>query len=328
VKIETVLRQISYITLLATTLPPSAIAAAPQTVSGAVRDLGAQRYAADGGVPGDPIAGATVIIGNVLVLGVTVPSAIPRGDIAATTGADGTYTVSGYDRRGTTYVMVFPPAADGHLSLHGRADITDGKMRPLYLYQPSAVEQAELSRINSDREETIARLLIPDEIAFETARAHADFMATNAYYQHCIPAASCFVVPTFATSSPAQFAPRYSSPNDLYTALGGALDVAAHANWSENFYVAWPASNVSTASWQAADAWFMAEKCNLDKSCPNGPIVGGITSHYENIVNQRHIWVGLGDNAAGRPSTIDGAYSVRIPAFADFIQEFYSNPNR
>jgi hypothetical protein len=46
--------------------------------------------------------------------------ALPRGDVATLTNADGTYAVSGYDGRGPTYVMVFPPAADRHLSLHAR----------------------------------------------------------------------------------------------------------------------------------------------------------------------------------------------------------------
>ena len=45
--------------------------------------------------------------------------------------------------------------------------------------------------------------------------------------------------------------------------------------------------------------------------------------HYENIVNPAHTWVGLGDNPNARPTTADGK-PVRTPAFAAFVQEFYS----
>jgi hypothetical protein len=288
-----------------------------------VRDLGAQRYADDGNAPGAPVAGMTVIVGPGLIIGAAAPARLPRGDVAATTGADGAYEIAGYEARGTTYVMVFPPAGDPHVALHARAAVADERIRPLYLYAPSPAETAELALIAADRASNRAGPLVADEIAFETARAHADFMAANAYYQHCIPATRCDAVATFPSTPPPSFAPRYVAPNDLYLALGGALDIAPGANWTENFYVGWPPSNAAYASWPAAEAWFMAEKCNLTRNCPNGPVAGGYVKHYTNIVNPAHTWVGLGDNPRARPTTSDGK-PVRAPVFADFIQEFYS----
>jgi hypothetical protein len=290
-----------------------------------VRDLGAQRYADDGYPAGAPIAGATVVVGPRLVVGASVPSTLPRGDVAAVTGADGSYEITGYDGRGTTYVMVFPPAGDTHIALHARAAVVNERIRSLYLYAPSPVESAELALIGADRASNGAGPLVPDEIAFETARAHADFMAVNAYYQHCIPATRCDAVAAFPLTPPSSFAPRYVAPNDLYLALGGALDLAPGSNWTENFYVGWPSGNAAYASWPAADAWFMAEKCNLTHSCPHGPVAGGYVKHYTNIVDRAHTWVGLGDNPSARPTTADGK-AVRAPVFADFIQEFYSAP--
>ena len=290
---------------------------------GVVRDLGAQRYADDGNAAGAPIAGATVIVGPRLVVGAGPPGAVPRGDVAATTGGDGSYDIAGYDRRGTTYVMVFPPPGDPHVALHARAGITDERIRALYLYVPSPAETAELAVIAADRAADGAAPLVPDEIAFETARAHADFMAANAYYQHCIPAARCDVVAAFPSTPPPSYAPRYATPNDLYLALGGALDIPPGANWTENFYVGWPSTNAAYASWPAADASFMRERCNLTASCPNGPVQGGYVKHYTNIVNPAHTWVGLGSNASARPTTAEGK-AVRAPLFADFVQEFYS----
>ncbi len=295
------------------------------TAHGTVRDLGAQRYADDGNAVGAPVAGATVIVGSRLVVGATAPATVPRGDAAATTGADGSYAVTGYDTRGTTYVMVFPPPGDPHVALHARAGVADERIRTLYVYAPSPAETAELDLITADRAANGAAPLVPDEIAFETARAHADFMAVNAYYQHCIPATRCDAVATFPLTPPPSYAPRYTAPNDLYLALGGALDIAPGANWTENFYVGWPPSNAAYASWPAADAWFMREKCNVTRTCPNGPVQGGYVKHYTNIIDPAHTWIGLGNNANARPTTADGK-PVRAPAWADFIQEFYSAP--
>ena len=148
-------------------------------------------------------------------------------------------------------------------------------------------------------------------------------MAADAYYQHCITAMRCDAVATFPSAPPTSYAPRYATPNDLYLALGGALEIAPGANWTENFYVAWPPSNAAYASWPAAEAWFMAEKCNLTRSCPNGPVANGYVKHYTNIVDPAHTWVGLGNNANARPATADGK-AVRAPVWTDFIQEFYS----
>lgn len=313
----------SCVALAAFIAPVSPVSARTYAAHGVVQDLGGQRFAGDGGAAGAPIAGATVVVGPRLIVGATPPPALPRGDVAAMTAPDGTYAVAGYDGRRTTYVMVFPPPGDAHVSLHARAAVADEGIRTLYLYAPAAAEIGELALISADRAANGAGQLVPDEIAFETARAHADFMAANGYYQHCIPAMRCDAVAAFPAEPPPSYLPRVASPNDLYTALGGALELAPNANWTENFYVGWPSGNASYASWPAADRWFMAEKCNLTATCPNGPVAGGYVNHYENIVDPAHTWVGLGDNPNGRPALAAGN-DPRIKAFADFIQEFYS----
>ncbi len=308
--------------MASTAFSPAGASARTLVVHGVVRDLGAQRYADDGNAAGAPIAGATVIVGPRLIVGAIPPARVPSGDAAATTGADGSYEISGYDGRGSTYVMVFTPLDDLHVTLHARANVADERIRTLYLYAPSPAEIAELRLLDDDRTANGAGPVVPDETAFETARARADFMAANAYYQHCIPAARCDVVAMFPSVPPPSYPPRYATPNDVYLALGGALDIAPGANWTENFYVGWPPSNAAYASWPAAEAMFMAEKCNVTRSCPNGPVAGGYVKHYTNIVNRAHTWVGLGNNANARPTTADGK-AVRAPVWTDFVQEFY-----
>jgi uncharacterized protein YkwD len=263
-----------------------------QTAQGVVRDLGAQRYANDGKTPGPPIAGATVIVGSTRIAGATPPPTTPAGDARALTQADGSYSVVGFTAGSPTYIMVFAPAADPHIALHGRANL--GSPQSLYLYAPTPSETAELAQVNSDRSSNGAGPVIFDEIAFETARAHADFMAANGYYQHCIPASNCVVVSGVSTTPPSSYAPQYASPNDLYNYLGGALQLPPAANSSENFVF-------NETSWSAADAWFMAEKGTASHG------------HFDNIVLPAHTWVGLGDNQSPKPPASFGLY----------LQEFY-----
>ena len=266
---------------------------APLAAQGSVRDLGAQRFAGDGGAAGAAIASATVVVGSTLIVGATPPPTLPSGDAKATTAADGTYTVTGYAAGSPTYVMVFPGTGDAHVSLHALAKLTSGAIRTLYLYAPSATETSELTQINTDRSSSGAGPVVFDEIAFETARAHADFMATNGYYQHCIPASDCVVVGGLPTTPPASYAPQYASPDDLYNYLNGALQLAPASNVTENFVA-------NETSWSAADGFFMAEKAT------NG-------GHYANIVLPTHNWIGLGDNQSPKPPASFGLY----------IQEFY-----
>ncbi len=161
----------------------------------------------------------------------------------------------------------------------------------LYLYAPTAEENAELAQINLDRSSNGAGPVIFDEIGFETARAHADFMAVNGYYAHCIPMSNC--APGIGTA-PATFPPQYASPDDLYNFLGGALQLAPASNVTENFVL-------NSPSWAAGDAYFMSEKGTANHG------------HYDNIVNPVHTWVGLGDNQSPKPPAGYGLY----------VQEFY-----
>jgi hypothetical protein len=293
------------------------------SVSGVVRDLGAQQYGGDGNAAGGPIRGATVVIGPALIAGATPPPVLPAGDARATTAADGSFTVRRFAPGATLYVMVFPSAGDEHISLHAIANVTRERVRPLFLYRPSTAERVELALINDDRASDGAPPLIPDEIAFETARASTAFKAKNGYYQHCIPASRCTVLAIFPTNAPPTYGLQYASPNDLYNALGGALRQTPGQNDTENYYVGLPAADLTIASWPVAQAAFMAEKCNLERSCRGGPVNGGVTSHYLNIVNRMHRWVGLGSHSDGIRVPVGGRPTPSTVRFGVYVQEFY-----
>lgn len=276
----------------------------PPTIAsqGTVHDLGAQRFSGDGQAAGAAIAGATVIVGPTLVVGATPPPTTPSGDSATVTASDGSYKIGNYTTTGTTYVMVFPASGDtAHISLHALAKVSNGQIRPLYLHSLTAAEQTELAQINSDRSANGASSVVPDEIAFETARAHADFMAQNGYYQHCIPAAACYTVTSVPTTPPASYAPQYVSPDDLYDFMNGAIQLPTLQNQTENWIALVP-------NWSTADASFMAEKGG-----------SGYAGHYSNIVDPAHRWVGLGDNQNGVAPANTGGGTWNV-----WIQEFYS----
>lgn len=293
------------------------------SASGVVRDLGAQQYGGDGNAAGRPIGGAVVVIGPTLIAGATPPPVLPTGDARAITAADGSFTVGRYAPGATTYTMVFPAAGDDHISLHAIADVTRARLRPLFLYRPTAAERSELALINDDRASDGAPPLIADEIAFETARASTAFKAKNGYYQHCIPASRCEALSIFPTGAPASYAAQYASPNDLYNALGGALRQTPGQNDTENYYVGLPAADLTIASWPVAQAAFMAEKCNVERSCRGGPVNGGITSHYLNIVNRTHRWIGLGSHSDGLHVPLGGRPTPSTVSFGVYVQEFY-----
>lgn len=273
-------------TPVVTDSPPGASRATPSTtptplpLSGVVRDLGAQRFSGDGASPGPAIAGATVVVGPVLITGATPPATLPAGDVAAVTAADGSFTIGGVATVNASYVMVFPSAGDTHVSLHDVAKITGTALQPLHLYNPRADEIAELAQTNTDRAQNgNAPPVIFDEAAFETARAHADFENVNGYYQHCIPSTNCYVNVT-PQAPPPTYAPQYVSPDDLYNYLNGAKAQPAGLNAIEN------ACYGGGSTWASCDNFFMAEKA--------GPI-GGTQGHYQNIIGASHVWLGLGD---------------------------------
>jgi hypothetical protein len=274
--------------------------ATPAALTGTVADLGAQRYSGDGNAAGAALVGATVVVGSTLIVGATPPATIPAGDVSTTTSVSGGFSVSATT---PTYVMVFPASTDTtHISLHALTKVTSGAIRPLYLYAPNAMEVAELAQVNTDRTTNGAGIVVPDEIAFETARAHSDFEAANGYDQHCIPASNCYVTPGASTTPPASYAPQYVSPDDIYNYLDGAKTQTAGTNNIENTYFE-GAPPIFSPTWAAADAVFMAEKGTANDD------------HYLNIVNTQHVWVGLGSNLSGLTST--GATT-----FAPFLQEF------
>ena len=107
----------------------------------------------------------------------------------------------------------------------------------------------------------------------------------------------------------------------MYDYLEGAIALPPAQNTTENFYVGYPATNPTYASWPAADSRFMQEKCNVQNNCPGSIAVnGGQTDHYLNIVNTAHTWFGFGSSSNGASVLLNG---VATGTLGLYLQEFY-----
>jgi hypothetical protein len=181
------------------------------SATGKVLDLGnqpTQPISANGGTTaslyspapyGPPIAGASVVVGPVLITGATPPPSLPTGDVIAKTAADGTYAVAGFDASQHDYVMVFPASGDTHVPLHEDANVGSGQIRPLYLTTlgnvnldptfptPNDNELGLLNELNSLRASSRLQQLTPDEALVEAARYWLIFTRANNYFDYCIP---------------------------------------------------------------------------------------------------------------------------------------------
>ena len=172
--------------------------------------IGANVYASTDATQTAAIAGATVVIGPVPVTGATAPATLPAGDVAATTAANGAFTVtldvapappsssepfvipqnnilgfalpaSGY------YIAAFGPGSDGlgagkPIPLHRFISVTPAAT--LRITQLASTEAAAIAALNATRATLGASTLIADESAEEVARLHASDESANAYTCH------------------------------------------------------------------------------------------------------------------------------------------------
>lgn len=220
---------------------------------------------------GTPVARAVVLSGSQLIVGATPPPVLPRGVVATTTDNEGNFALPAEAARGG-YLEVLP--ADGHVPLHARLRATADRLA-YRLLRPTAAEIAWLDQLNRDRAANgVAPSLVLDEIAEETARYRATSMAITGAYRH----ADAFS--------------HYEELGGIYPPGGGSA--------AENIDAIFGPS-----TWREAQRNFMIEKCNVTRSCPNGPVFGGETGHFRAIVNPTAIWAGVAEVPNGKaPSFI------------------------
>lgn len=233
--------------------------------------------------PQTGLAGATVIVGPVLILGATPPPVLPMGNVQATTDGNGSYSVSmkvgqvspdssinavfavpTQNLSGVTpptsgyYVSVFASGSDGKsanapLPVHAFSAITNNMLVTQRVTIASVDEAANLAYLNSSRVKAnpIATVLIFDEIAEETAREHAQDMANNKVLCH--------------------YDMQNVGPESRYLRMSGL-----GGDWE----------NAGFAGIQTPQAAFAFLN---DWSISEGP--GG--GHYENIIATAHLWGGV-----------------------------------
>jgi hypothetical protein len=143
-----------------------------------------------------------------MVTGATPPATLPAGDAIATTAADGSYTVRGFDATKHDYVMVLPATGDAHITLHEDANIAGGQIRTLYLTtlgsvtrdplfnSPTNNELGLFNSLNSQRAAAGLPPLVADEALVEAARYWNMFSIVNSYFDECIPSCSTAHNPT------------------------------------------------------------------------------------------------------------------------------------
>jgi uncharacterized protein YkwD len=222
---------------------------------------------------GTPVARVVVLAGSALIAGATPPPYLPRGVVATLTDESGNFELPANVARGA-YVEVLP--ADGHVALHTRLPYATSHL-DVRLLRATAAELAWLNQLNRDRAANgVAPVVVLDEIAEETARYRAASMANSGDYRH----ADAFS--------------HYEALGGIYPPGGGSA--------AENIDAIFGPS-----TWQQAQRNFMVEKCNVTHTCPNGPIFGGETGHYEAIVNPTAVWAGIAIAANGKaPATVPG----------------------
>jgi uncharacterized protein YkwD len=230
--------------------------------------------------PGQPIVGADVYVGSALVLGANAPATVPSYASHATTGSDGSFAIPGL-APGTYALTIFAPAP--HVAvLHQNIAVATGNAQGAYLMTvPSASEAAWFAQETLDRQLYDAAPLALDESALEAGRYWANFMATNGYFAHCIPASSCDSGDT--TAPPASYGPQDVNPEDRFLYFHGY----ATASEGENIAAAY-------ATWEDADAAFMSEAANCPSGSPASCAFSDTTGHFLNIVDTQYVWAGFG----------------------------------
>jgi uncharacterized protein YkwD len=285
------------------------------TLSGTVVDLPYDGSAASPGYSvlpngaaarkGAPIAGAAVYVGAQILTSATPPTTVPDGFAYAVTDAHGAFRVTNAPA-GHAAITIFAPAP--HVAvLH--QDVALASATPAtatyYMTVPSAAESAWLVQENADRATFGAPAIQFDEAVIEGARYWSAFMQRNAYFAHCIPASAC--VPSDKTPPPASYGPQDVDPSHRFYFEHGFSGASEGENIARGF-----------ASWQLADAAFMAERslCPED-SAANCPFTS-TTAHFLNIVDAHYAWTGFGIVA---PSASSRYYTE------DFAEVFTTAPH-
>lgn len=240
---------------------------------------------------GKPLAHATVVMTEDVIVGTTIPAGAATG----VTADDGTFTLSHVSG---SHLAVF--ANDGHAVLHKRLMLADGltSVGDLALANPSASERGWLALVNADRAKYGAPPLLFDAAALVAARGYANAMAGNGQYAHEGADGSTHV--------------------SRYAAAGGVPS----RRLGENIDTLATDFTATPATFRAAEARFMAESKNCAEraSCAyvDDPTGVRTTGHFLNLTDPSYVWVGLGIAKGRNPANVASA-----PAqYAYFDQEF------
>jgi hypothetical protein len=243
--------------------------------------------------PQTPLSGATVVVGNTLIVGPTVPPSLPGSDVAAKTDASGHFSAkvgapiappsgpslytfvlpntnvfnftppkSGY------FVMVFPSGADGEsvgvqLPAHTFAAVTNGSLGTFRSTVASSDEAGWLNQANLDRAAKGQTAVYFDEYVQEAAREHADQLVSE--------------------TSLCDYSPTNQGPQTRYDFLGGL-----GANRSNIAILGTVSATDATAFWQAVETAFVGEE-NIPP--PNN-------YHYAALMFPSNVWMGVAVSSA------------------------------
>jgi uncharacterized protein YkwD len=230
---------------------------------------------------GAPIAGAAVYVGAQILTSASAPTTVPAGFAYAVTDAHGAFRVTNAPT-GHAAITIFAPAPHTAV-LH--QDVALASAAPTtatyYMTVPTAAESAWLVQANEDRATFGVPALQLDESVIEGARYWSAFMKRNAYFAHCIPASACVSGDT--TPPPASYGPQDVDPSHRFYFEHGFSGASEGENIAAGF-----------ATWQMADAAFMAERSLCpDDSAANCPFTE-TTGHFLNIVDAQYAWTGFG----------------------------------
>jgi uncharacterized protein YkwD/predicted small lipoprotein YifL len=230
---------------------------------------------------GAPIAGAAVYVGTQILTSATAPARVPAGFAYAVTDAHGAFKVTNAPA-GHAAVTIFAPAPHDAI-LH--QDVALASATPAtatyYITVPTAGESAWLVQENADRAAFGAPPAQLDEAVLEGARYWSAFMKRNAYFAHCIPASMCVAGDT--TPPPASYGPQDVDPSHRFYFEHGFSGASEGENIAAGF-----------ATWQLADAAFMAERSQCPDDSPTNCPFTETTGHFLNIIDAQYAWTGFG----------------------------------
>jgi uncharacterized protein YkwD len=269
--------------------------------------IGSSTYVSADASQTAPLAGATVVVGPVPVMGSTPPAALPAGDVSATTTSTGAFTASvavapappssvepfviptnnitGFMPPATGYyIEVFGAGADGRsagapIPLH--RFVAPSTALALRVSSTSSAEAAALTNVNADRAANGAGPLTFDESAEEVARLHATDESTVGYTCH--------------------YDTHNVGPSSRYLAANG-IGLTGEG-------LGFTGATTLTAAFQLIEATFLAEKT---LSPPGG--------HFTNLVDPAHVWAGLaGVEVVASPDFYNVDYDLVTPNGTDAV---------